>query len=135
MTAETPRSPGKVRTSALAKISKYFGAYLLGILACVMLTPVEFELAGALLLPWYVLLSIPGYFLWFYWVFSLPLYVQWLWMSVIGLIPFAGAAWMYFGRKDLQRQSRLGSWRPLWICFPIGFVGTLGIYYTASASI
>ena len=33
------------------------------------------------------------------------------------------------------KSRRLRAWRPLWIGFPIGFVGTLGVYYTAAASI
>jgi len=33
------------------------------------------------------------------------------------------------------RPSRLRIWRPLWIGFPVGFVGTLGVYYTLLASV
>jgi hypothetical protein len=32
-------------------------------------------------------------------------------------------------------KSRLRPWRPVMIGFPIGFVGTLGLYYTAASSI
>ena len=35
----------------------------------------------------------------------------------------------------LVGSPRLRRWRPLWLGFPIGFIGTLGVYYTAAASI
>ena len=45
-------------------------------------------------------------------------------------LPFMMELLAYF----LGSRSVL-AWRPLWIGFPAGFVGTLGVYYTAAASI
>lgn len=63
-------------------------------------------------------------------------------------LPFGGIGlsyWIYFSigfvpvlmeiLAYLMGSPRLRRWRPLWIGFPIGFVGTLGVYYTAAASI
>lgn len=48
----------------------------------------------------------------------------------VGLLPLALEAMAYF-----LGSRRLRAWRSLWIGFPLGFVGTLGVYYTAAASI
>ncbi len=48
----------------------------------------------------------------------------------VGLVPIAMEVLAL-----LLRSRQVRAWRPLWIGFPIGFVGTLGVYYTAAASI
>ena len=55
--------------------------------------------------------------------------IYWFFFTV-GFVPFVMEVLAY-----LSRSRRLRAWRPLWIGFPIGFVGTLGVYYTAAASI
>ncbi len=90
-------------------------------------------LAGVALWPWYPFLALPGFFLFFlflppasglgfgpgHWLTSLP-----------GLIPPMAEVGGFLGK-----QPRLGAWRPLWIGSPIGFVGTLGAYFTVATSI
>lgn len=63
-------------------------------------------------------------------------------------LPFGGKGpsyWFYFtvGFYPFAMElvacflgsRRWWAWRPLWIGFPIGFVGTLGVYDTAAASV
>lgn len=121
------------KISIFASILKYLGAYLLGIVACILLTPVEFVLAGKALWPLYPVFAVIGFFL--YYFYLTPTYVTgsaqsfWL-LGAIGFMPLVYAAICICKRKAVLR-----SWRPLLIAFPIGFVGTLGGYYTAAASI
>jgi hypothetical protein len=113
-------------------IPRYVLSYLLGIVICVVLTPADPNLVGVALWPWYPVLAVIGFFLFFY---LSPAYAlgsgvgYWLAFS-IGLIPFVSEAAVYWAGRP-----RLRVWRPLWIGFPIGFVGTLGVYFTAAASI
>jgi hypothetical protein len=83
--------------------------------------------------PWYPVFAVVGFFLFFFYLsppytFSSDL-GHWLIFS-IGLIPVVSEAAVYF-----VGTPRVRAWRPLWIGFPIGFVGTLGVYFTAAASI
>ena len=111
---------------------KYIGSYLLGILLCLLLTSVEIQLAGVTLLPVYALAFI-GYFL--YYFYLSPQYVfgpestYWL-VGSIGWIPILMEIVLRISKNENFR-----SWRPLWIGVPIGFIGTLGVYFTAAASI
>jgi hypothetical protein len=99
---------------------------------CVLVTPADLVLAGGPVWPFY-----PLAFLGFiaYYLHLLPQYVfgpastYWL-VGSLGLIPvlFEVTAWLSHNR-DLR------PWRPLWLGFPIGFLGTLGVYYTFAASI
>lgn len=112
----------------------YAGAYLLGIITCVVVTPVELSLSGVPLWILYPPLALVGVLAFYlnlptaYLPFGNgPLY--WLVCS-IGLVPVAFEIAVYVGAA-----RSLVAWRPLWIAFPIGFIGTLGVYYTAAASI
>jgi hypothetical protein len=133
MKPETLDMPKPAKRRVLRAILKYLGCYLLGILACIILTPVDLILAGKALWPLYPVLAPIGFF--FYYFYLTPQYVfgsvtsYWL-VGLIALIPvlFETAAFFW-------RAPRLRSWRPLWMGFPIGFLGTLGVYYTAAASI
>ena len=115
-------------------ILKYLGSYLLGIVACVLLTPAGLELIGFPMWPLYPFLAVPGVAAFYFYLDTqyLPFGSGALYRLIFafGLIPFAlGAATL------LTRSPRLRAWRPLWIGFPIGFIGTLGVYYSAAASI
>mgnify|MGYP001045993833 CR=1 FL=1 len=118
---------------ALQLLLKYLGAYLLGIAVCVLLTPADLVLAGRALWPYYPAFAVFGFFL-FYSTLP-PQYVfgpdlgYWLVYS-IGLIAVVIGLTLPLG--PLRRLRPL---RPLLIGFPIGFIGTLGVFYTAAASI
>ena len=133
MTTAPPSGPrSKRKSSLLLAILKYIGSYLLGIIMGIAFTPAEISLAGA---P--VWLFYPLAFLGFiaYYLYLSPQYVfgvassYWL-VGTIGLIPmlFELAAWRTADRG-------LSVWRPLWFGLPIGFLGTLGVYYSLAASI
>jgi hypothetical protein len=112
---------------------KYLGAYLVGVVACVLVTPVEPVLVGAHLWPYYPLLAIIGFLL-----FHLYLAPQSVFGSGIacGLIYSIGLLSVVLGlavRFGPLRRMRFLS--PFLIGFPIGFVGTMGVFYTAAASI
>lgn len=123
-------STGKQRV--FITILKYFGFYFLGILACIVFTPVEITLAGSPVWRFYPL-SFLGFIA--YYLYLTPEYVfgtalaYWA-AGTIGLIPvfFEVAAF-------LRGNLSLKSWRPLWIGFPIGFVGALGIYFSLAGSV
>ncbi|MGF1678509.1 MAG: hypothetical protein ACFCUX_04870 [Candidatus Methylacidiphilales bacterium] len=132
MTTEKFDPPAKARRRVLLLILQYLGAYLLGILTCILFTPVAFVLAGKALWPFYPF-AVIGFLLYYFYlapqhVFG-PAATYWL-AGSIGLVPFVLEAAVYF-----SRSPRLRAWRPMWIGFPIGFVGTLGVFYTAAASI
>jgi len=133
--AETPTSKGQSLAEVLLAILKYVASYFLGITACLLLTPAELDLAGVALWPYYPVFAVIGFFLFYFHLSSsyLPFggagFGYWLLFS-IGLIPIAFEPIAFFARTP-----RLNAWRPLWIGFPIGFVGTLGVFYTAAASI
>lgn len=122
---------GKGKGRALRVISSYVGAYLLGILTCVLLTPAEVTLAGVSMWPLYPGFACVGFFLYF--LYLSPPYAPWTgyWLPLsLALLPVVAEVAVHFlGGK------RVKAWRPLWVGFPIGFVGTLGVYYTAAASI
>lgn len=130
----TPTSrPSREKRRWILILLKYAGAYLLGILLCILLTPADPVLAGTGLWPLYPLLAPVGFFL--YYFYLTPVYVfgdatsYWL-TGLIGLIPLAMEGITFFGGFPALRN-----WRPLWIGTPVGFLGTIGVYYTAAASI
>lgn len=132
MTTETFDPPATGRRRVLLLLLQYLGAYLLGILTCVLFTPVDLVLAGKALWPFYPF-AVIGFILYYFYlapqhVFG-PATTYWL-VGSIGLVPFGFELAVYF-----SRNPRLRVWRPLWIGFPIGFVGALGVFYTAAASI
>ena len=111
---------------------RYRLAYLLVILLAVALSPAELALAGRPLWPWYPLLAVPGV-LAFYSGFSPDSAgsAPGLWLAFgVGLVPvLLGLA------TRLPFAKPLRPLHPLWIGLPIGFVGTVGVYYAAAASI
>ena len=111
-------------------------SYFAGVVVCVVATPVDVNLGGGILL-WFLCSG-------FAWI-GYPLFYLYLegaylphggqgvayWSyATVGAVPFLLELLVH-----LFRKPRWFVWRPLWIGFPIGFVGTLGIYYTAAASI
>ena len=128
---------GRCSANVMREILKYVGSYLLGISVCVIGTPVDLAPGGVPLWPLYFLLSPIGILLYCFYLPTLPS-AYWpfgaslgYWsLASIGLIPFVFEVTTYF-----RRLSRLRRWRLFWVGFPIGFVGTLRIYYTATASI
>ena len=144
--AENPYSPSDVHTppqvsagisakSIFRAVLSYCAAYLLGIISSIALTPVEMDLGGAPLWLLYPILAPIGFLL--FYVYLEGAYLPfggkgpsyWLYFAV-GLFPFVMEAAAYF-----LGTRRWHAWRPLWIGFPIGFVGTLGVYYSAASSI
>ncbi len=112
---------------------QYLLCYLAGIIACVILTPVEVVLLEAPMWLFYVPLAPIGYFFFY---FDLP--PQYVFGSNISYwsVYLFGIAIVSIGFvSGLVLKGRLRPWRPLMIGFPIGFVGTLGLYYTAASSI
>lgn len=105
--------------------------YLLGILFAVAFTPAEVVLAGVNLLPFYLLLSVVGVV--FFVILLFQQYTDMLstwWVGLFVLLPLACELGMYFGKKKSLRILR-----PAWFAFPIGFLGTLGIYFAGAQSI
>lgn len=133
MKSKTLDLPKPTKRGVFLAILKYLACYLLGILTCIMLTPVDLILAGKAMWQLYPIFAPIGLFL--YYLYLTPQYVfgsvtsYWL-AGSIGLIPVLFEAAAIF-----WKAPRLQSWRPLWIGFTIGFLGTLGVYYTAAASI
>jgi len=131
-----PREPGREprrHVPLWLQSVRYLAAYLLGIALAIALTPVEIALAGRTLWHLYPLLAIPGVFALYlglppgYAPTSAP--GDWIFVAV-GLLPIIGWAMscLRFGRP-------LRDWHALWVGAPLGFVGTVGVYYTAAASI
>ena len=120
---------------ALRAIARYLGAYLLGIVVGVIATPAELILVGQPLWPWYPVFALPGYVLFYYYLaggylpFASAGLAFWTYY-LVGLLPFLLGAWTV-----LRKPAWARTWRPLWIAFPIGFIGTMGVYYTAAASV
>jgi|GEM_PF-6559572 len=132
MNADTPKKNLGLR------LLRWFGlfalSYLLGIAACVMLTVAEFELAGVNLLPWYLGGAVIGLILIVILLFQEPGSVLAVWpIWLVLLAPFVIETVLALSRKPGVR--RLGWFRACWIGFPIGFIGTFGIYIAGSMSI
>ena len=134
-TSQDPGVSDKSSGTALRTFVKYAGAYLCGICCCVVLTPVELELAGLPLWPFYPIFAVVGFALFYlylkgaYLPFGGSGVVFWVLYSV-GFIPVPCELIAFLSRNSLIRTGR-----PFWIGFPVGFVGTMGVYYTAAASI
>jgi hypothetical protein len=128
----SPESRLKAAANVMLALLKCAGSYLLGIFTCVIFTEAEFNLAGVNLLPAYLSMSVIGVGLWFMEAYrGLPSSPPGMWWVVLVLlIPCAGEVLVCFAR-----QPRFRFLRPLWIGFPIGFIGPLGIYWTAALSI
>lgn len=132
---QVPGSRSKSAALVLLEILKYVGSYVLGIAACILFTPVELELAGVVIWPYFIVFAAIGIFLFYlylegaYLPFGASGTAYWLLFSIGFVTPVLESV-AYF-----TRLPRVRAYRPLWVGFPIGFVGTLGVYYTAAASI
>ena len=133
-----PAPPENTRPSSLRRFAvvggRYLIAYLAGILLCVLLTPASIMLVSypiAILYPFLAVVGVPLFYL----CLSGPYYpyggegLAFMLMYSVGFIPIA----MELAVLALPRHVR--GYRPIWIGTPVGFVGTLGIYYTAAASV
>lgn len=125
------QTPQRVSASpVLLSILKYVGSYLLGMVACVVFTPAEMELAGVAMWLYYPIFGLIGFVLFY---LQIPIansgLLYWL-PFAIGCLPIVFEVIAFF-----VGTPRLRAFRPLWIAFPLGFVGTLGVYFAAAASI
>jgi hypothetical protein len=118
---------------------KYFGAYLLGFFAGTIyanaVAPYDIgldELFKFAALPTLMFGSLRGLYFFFQTALTeFPDLVLHAWWAVlILLIPFVCEAMVC-----CRRKSSFRFWRPLWIGFPVGFLGMLGAYWMALQSI
>ena len=112
---------------------QFFLCYLAGIIACIIFTPVELMLLDAPMWLFFIPFAPIGYFFFYFdlppqYVFGSNVSYWSVYVLGITLVSIGFALGVLF-------KGRLRAWRPLMIGFPIGFVGTLGLYYTAAASI
>lgn len=133
MTVEFQSTGTAGRTKPLIEATKYLGYYLLGIVACVLFTPADLVLVGTHLWPFYPFFSVIGFVLFYLYlppnyVFG-PTFGYWLVYSLGIVLVLLGVA------VHFRPLRRLHSLRHMLIGFPVGFVGTLGVFYTAGASI
>lgn len=121
----------KLKESGLLML-EYVRAYLLGIVAAIVITPAQLSLAGVQLWYLYPILSIPAFFL-----FSTQLSANLSWPNIIvaciylvsiGCVLFGIAA--HFG--SLRRYQHLS---PKLIGSTIGFMGTFAVYLISMGSI
>lgn len=117
----------------LPAILRFLGFYFLGIVVSVLLTPVELTLIGRPLWLFFAPFAAIGYVVFY---FNLPpeyvfgsgsLYWTVYVLGLAGVL--GGAAAAIFG------QGRVRRWATPLIGLSLGFVGTLGVYYTIAAGI
>ena len=113
----------------------YVGGYLIGILASLICTPASLLLAGVFLLPIYVIGALPGYIVWFVLLFNAPNELAWPWLSIVALAPLYCEWRLWRAKGNETLAARLVAWRPIWIAFPIGFLGTVSIFSAAVGTI
>ena len=120
------------RNKIILLILQYTLAYLVGIVAAVVLTPIELSLAGVSLWQQYPIMSVPGFFLFYILIppsiFTLedPLVL----LSSVSIVIFLLGAGAHF--LPSPRWRFLGR---LLTGFTIGFVGAIGVYCIGIASI
>ncbi len=126
---------GRVSNSKrfLSNSGQYFLGYLAGIIACIIFTPVELMLLDAPMWLFFIPFASIGYFSFYFYlppqyVFGSNVSYWSVYVLGITLVSIGFALGVMF-------KGRLRPWRPLMIGFPIGFVGSLGLYYTAASSI
>ena len=117
----------------LAPALRFLGFYLLGIVACILLTPVEIDPIGRPDWLVFVPFAVFGYAL--FYTSLTPEYVfgagpaYWT-VYVLGLAGVLGGAMAIFAR-----EGRFRRWAAPLIGISLGFIGTLGVYYTILASV
>lgn len=110
----------------LLRVSIYVGAYLAGIVTCIVLTPVEIVLASRPLVDVYPWFSLLGFALFF---FSPDTADLWhVGLAGLGIMTLGVAAFFL-------KWPRLLALRPWLLAFPVGFVGATGAYYILAGSI
>ena len=119
----------------IKSISRYFGGYLLGIIAGILFSPADIILGGHWLLLHYVIGALPGFIFVIYYAIFEPGFVFWFYLITVGFLPLWIRLYFRFRRKTDEQMTRLMIFRPLWTTFPIGFLGTLGIYAAVLESI
>lgn len=125
--------PDRSTARVVRTIGAYLTSYLLGIAAGLVLSPAEPVLAGVALWPSYLVLAPVGFVLFYFYLppgYGMGSGAGHVVAYCLGLAPFVAEVLV-----RLPGRPRWRAWRPLWIGFPVGFVGTLGVYYTAAASI
>jgi hypothetical protein len=133
MTGEPPPPQAGPTKSVASAVLRYLGAYLLGILLAVSLTSAKLTLGGVPLWLGYPILAVVGFPL--YYVYLSPAYTfgsslaHWM-VGAVGLVIL-----MLGTINCLGGMRSLSAGRPWLIGLPIGFVGTLGVFFTAAASI
>ena len=119
----------------IKSILKYFGGYLLGVFACLMFSHASLMLAGVFLLPASVIGALPGLIYVVYCAIFEPEFVFWFYLITVGFLPLWIRLYVRLSHKTDEKIARLIVFRPLWTTFPIGFLGTFGVYAAGSASI
>ena len=119
----------------MRSIGRYLGAYLLGIIAGILFTPADIVLVGQWLILPYVLGAIPGtvYVVYGAIVEAQPLF--WFYLLAVGLLPIWVRLYFRLNQKPDTEIPRLMMFRPLWVSFMVGFLGTLGVYVAAMESV
>lgn len=128
---QPPVSVSRPAAKLLVGTLKYFGSYILGILVAVLLTGLAENLNGFDEVASLVFWTIPGLYFFFTFLISdfSDLVIHAWWALFMLLIPFVCEAFVLF-----RRPSSLRSWRPLWIGFSVGFLGTTGRCWMALTS-
>ncbi|WP_299755149.1 hypothetical protein [uncultured Boseongicola sp.] len=133
MTTSLPIERRSKAKGILFSVGRYFGWYLIGIFACITFTPVEMVLIDAPMWLFFVPFAPIGYFFFY---FDLP--PQYVFGSNISYwtVYVIGIVLVLLGfASHFLAEGRFRAWSPLMVGFPLGFVGTLGVYYTVAASI
>lgn len=111
---------------------KYFGSYILGILAALALIGMPEKIAALDAVVSIVYWGIPGIYYFFEFLilefFDIVLHAWWA--LLILLAPVVLEANVYFCNR-----CSLRSWRPLWIGFTVGCLGATGICWKAISSL
>jgi uncharacterized Tic20 family protein len=132
------RRKSKERMDQLLKGAlKYFGAYLLGMVACVLYCTFLADLPDGIGINGLVeLIAATPYAVMGLYFFFATLFTEFFdlirdqgGVLLLLLLPF-----MCEGIARRRRSLSFRAWRPLWIGFPLGFLGTLGIYWMAIVS-
>ena len=111
----------------------YLLPYLSGIFTAIVFTPVEFNLVGVALWWVYPIVAVPAFILWFFELIPRALLGPDLLFLLPYLLSFVSIVCGLAAHFDpLRRYQNLG---PALIAFPIGFVGTAGVYLISMASI
>ena len=133
MTTEPAQSSAQGLREFWVATRAYLLWYLAGIVSCVVFTPVDLTLIRFPIVVLYPPLAVVGYPL-----FYLYLDPQYVWGSTpeYWCVYWTGLA---FGAlailAHLIRWQPLRCWRPALAGFTLGFIGTMGVYYSVAASI